>query len=305
MVSLLEHDVHIAADSLLPDRATQTWVPSKLSQYAQTKLLNLVHAEQPEELKCDHKLLEQSPTIRSDFIEKVNTGVIKLHRANVDTLTPSGLSLSTGTQLDADTIICCTGYHMTDLPFLPQDAAVSRDMPAPHIDLYKHFVSPWYDGLFMIGRVENFGPLAPAVEAQMRVAAAMVSGRLPKPDHEEMMASIRADREKTAKNFIKSDRHIHAVHGINYIDDLLNPLGAAPTVLELLKRAKNGPLRATKVFSAVYFGVPCSAQWRLTGHGSEEKLAEATVLRIARGEKGLSKEEREILEQAVPFEGVS
>ncbi|KAL2107374.1 hypothetical protein VUR80DRAFT_5312 [Thermomyces stellatus] len=248
------------------DRATQMWMPTKVSQCIQTKLINVLHAKQPEELKCDHKLLDQNPTIRSDFIEKVETGIIKLHRANVDTLTPTGLSLSTGTRLDVDVIICCMGYHMTDLPFLPPDAVVSHEMPAPHVDLYKRFVSPWYDELFIIGRVENFGPLAPAAEAQARVAAAMVSGRLAKPEHEEMMASIRSTREKAAKRFIKSDRHLHTVHTVEYIDDVLKPLGATPSVSKLLGRATKGrPLRAVRVFWAVYFGLPSSGQWRLGG----------------------------------------
>ncbi|SPN97370.1 uncharacterized protein DNG_00884 [Cephalotrichum gorgonifer] len=279
------------------DRATQMWVPHKISQYIQTKLINLIHAQQPEELKCDHKLLEQNPTTRGDFIEKVNTGIVKLHRASIDTFTPSGLSLSTGTEIDADVVICCTGYHMTDMPFLPRDAVVSREMPAPHIDLYKHFVSPWYDDLFIIGRVENFGPLAPTAEAQARVAAAMLSGRLQKPGREEMLASIRKTREESAKAFIKSDRHLQTVHSIQYIDDILGPLGAAPTMFKLLGRATSvGLIRALKVFAAVYFGVPSSGQWRLLGEGRSEKLAEAMVLRISAGKKELSKEEREALE---------
>lgn len=267
-----------------------------VSQYIHSSIINLIHARQPKELKCDHGILEQNPTIRSDFIEKAKTGVIKLHRASVNTLTPTGLSLSTGIAVDADIIISCTGYHMTDLPFLPQDAVVSREMPAPHIDLYKRFVSPWCDNLFIIGRVESFGPLAPAAEAQTRVAAAMVSGRLAKPKHEEMVASIRDAREKAAKKFIQSDRHLQTVHAVEYIDDVLAPLDAAPTVRKMLVRARRGKwLRAAKVFWAVYFGVPSSGQWRLVGDGNNEKLAEASVLRIARGKKELSRGEREAL----------
>ena len=261
--------------------------------------VNLFHARQPKELKCDHGLLEQNPTVRGDFIEKVKTGVVKVHRSNISSLTPKGLSLSTGYNVDADVIISCTGYHMTDLPFLPQDAAVSREKPAPHIDLYKRFVSPWYDNLFVIGRIENFGPLAPAVEAQSRVAAAMVSGRLARPDHEEMMISIRNTREEAAKKFVNSDRHLHTVHSVEYIDSVLEPLGAAPTVRKLLRRArkdKGKRFRGIRVLKAVYFGRLSGGQWRLIGEGRNERLAEATLLRISRRGEELSKEEREILE---------
>lgn len=296
----------LAVANTLIDRATQMWMPHKVTQYLQTKLINLIHAKQPEELECDHKLLEQNPTIRSDFIEKVNTGIVKIHRASIETFTPTGLFLSTGVELDVDVIICCTGYHMTDLPFLPQDAVISREMPAPHIDLYKRFVSPWYDDLYVIGRVENFGALAPAAEAQMRVAAAMVSGRLSKPTHEEMMDSIRKTREKATNSFIKSDRHILTIHSVEYIDDILRPLGAVPTARKLLGKAISGrPVKALKVFCAVYFGVPSSGQWRLVGQGSNEKLAEEMVLRIAGAGKELSKGEWEVLHGGMPVKDMS
>lgn len=288
--------VNGSTTNTLVDRATQKWVPDVTIQYIHRGIINLVQGRQPKELKCDHGLLEQNPTIRSDFIEKTKTGIINLHRASVNSLTPTGLSLSTGVDVDADVIISCTGYHMTDMPFLPEGASVSREAPAPHIDLYKRFISPWYDNLFVIGRVENFGPLAPAAEAQTRVAAAIVSGRLARPEHGEMMASIRNARKMNAKKFINSDRHLYTVHAVEYIDDVLRPLGAVPTVPNMLGRARNGKRRqAVRVLLAVYFGMPSSGQWRLVGEGNNEKLAEATVLRIAQGKKELSEGEKEAL----------
>lgn len=278
------------------DRATQTWLPHNLSEWLQTKLLKLVEGKPLKELECDHKLLAQNPTIRGDFLEKVRTGIVKIQRASVDALTETGLSLSTGTQLDVDVIICATGYNLTEMPYLPQDAVASRELPAPHIDLYKFMISPWYDDLYVLGRVEVFGPLASASEAQARVASAMVSGKLAKPSHEKMLASIRKSRDNVSKQFINSPRHYLTVHSVEYIDDLLGPLGCAPSMGKILGRMFRGnPIRALSVFNAVYFGVPSSGQWRLFGYGDNEKLAEATVLRIARGEEDLSKKEKEIL----------
>jgi dimethylaniline monooxygenase (N-oxide forming) len=274
------------------------WLPSKVSQFVQTKLIQLLHAKQPEELKCDHRLLEQNAAIRGDFIEKVNTGIIKIHRATVDTLTHTGLSLSSGVRVDADVIICCTGYDMTDMPYLPRDAVMSPEKPPPHMDLYKRFVSPYYENLFVIGRIENVGALAPAAEAQARVAAAMVTGRVQRPTRETMLASIWQARERGAKKFVQSDRHLITVHCVEYVDDVLTPLKAAPTARRLLWRAREGkPVKALKVFGAVYFGVPSSGQWRLVGEGKKERLAESTVLRIAAGGKELSEGEREALDK--------
>jgi len=213
----------------------------------------------------------------------------------VEAVTETGLSLSTGTQLDVDVIICATGYNLTELPHLPKDAVASRELPAPHLDLYKCFVSPYYDNLYVLGRVEVFGPVTSASEAQARVMAAMVSGKLSKPSHEEMMKSIRKRRAKQS-HLIKTPRHFLTVHSVEYIDEVLAPLGCTPSVGKLLGRMFRGnPIRALSVFKAVYFGIPSSSQWRLLGYGNNEKLAEATVLRIAHGKEKLSKVEEEIL----------
>ena len=40
-----------------------------------------------------HKILEANPTVRGDILEKVRTGQIKVHRADIDHLTPSGIRI--------------------------------------------------------------------------------------------------------------------------------------------------------------------------------------------------------------------
>lgn len=267
-----------------------------MAQWLQTKLVNLIEGKPPKELECDHGLLAQNPTIRGDFYEKVRTGVVKVHRASVEALNETGLALSTNVQLDVDVIICATGYSLTDMPYLPRDAVVSRELAAPHIDLYKFMVSPWYEDLYVLGRLEVFGPHASAAEAQSRVAAAMISGKLAKPGHEEMMKSIKANRHKISNTFVDTPRHFLTVHSVEYIDDLLTPLGCAPTVGKVLGQVFRGnPIRALSLFKAVYFGIPCSTQWRLFGYGRNQKLAEATIFRIAHGESELSKAEKEAI----------
>lgn len=120
------------------------------------------------------------------------------------------------------------------------------------------------------------------------------------------MASIRKTREKVAKSFINSERHLLTTHLVEYVDEVLEPLNAAPTAWKLLRRAaKRNPTKVFKVFSAVYFGVPSSGQWRLVGEGRSEKLAENMVLRIAAGKKELSRQEREVLEGGVSAKELS
>jgi dimethylaniline monooxygenase (N-oxide forming) len=241
----------------------------------------------------EHKILEQNPTLRSDFYEKVNTAVITPHKAAVDSFTETGLVLSDGTALDVDVVICATGYKPCHLPYLPADAVASRDAPAPRVDLYRFLVSPWYRDLYVLGQMELFGPFAPAVEAQARFATAVVSGRVARPSRDDMLREIRAVRAWQSRNLIGSDRHALSAHMAEYVDGLLAPLGANPTLGRVLRG--RSPLRT---LAGVYFGTPSSAQWRLFGYGKKEELARETVLRIAARKGELSKKEKMLLHGA-------
>jgi len=186
---------------------------------------------------------------------------------------------------------------MSAVPLIPLDAIASRDAPAPHVDLYKQLVSPYYDGLYVMGLLQLFGPHGPAAEAQARFAAAMVSGTIPRPDRDEMLEDIRKVREWKTKTFLNSDAHVFTLYSIQYMDELARPLGAVPTVWKMLVRTFTGnPLVGMKLFWAVFFGPVSGAQWRLTGHGAKEKLATATVLRVAAGKERLNDAEKVFLE---------
>lgn len=54
----------------------------------------------------------------------------------------------------------------------------------------------------------------------------------------------------------------------------------------------SNPIRAISILHAVYFGMCSSAQYRLFGDGSKPEIATATILRLVRGGKALSEEER-------------
>lgn len=267
-------------------------VPPKISEWIQTKLLEFVDIKVPDELAPEHSFLSQSPTIRGDFLEKVVTGLITVQRAGVDSLTSTGIQLSTGKQIDADVIICATGYDYFHLPYLPDDAVRAKGSAPSAVDLYKLVLSPNYDNLFMLGFIETLGPFPPVVEGQARYATAMVEGRISRPTQDAQWAQIKKWQQHQASAFVKSDRHRILEHSLVYLDDLLAPTGIPPTGARLLAKIFTGnPWTALKVLSAVWFGIPTSAQYRLFGHGSKETLAKETILRVAAGKKKLSEEE--------------
>jgi dimethylaniline monooxygenase (N-oxide forming) / hypotaurine monooxygenase len=103
--------------TLPTDRFAATVLPSSISIWLQTKLLNLVMGKLPPELKPKHGILEANPTVRSDFLEKIQVGQMTPHRAGVEKFTENGLLLTNGKQLDVDVVIACTGYLVTTPSF--------------------------------------------------------------------------------------------------------------------------------------------------------------------------------------------
>jgi dimethylaniline monooxygenase (N-oxide forming) len=91
-------------------RFAATVLPSAITKWAQTKLCNLVMGELPPELKPKHGILEANATVRSDFVEKIQVGLIIPHRAGIEKFEENGHLLNNGTELDVDVIIACTGY---------------------------------------------------------------------------------------------------------------------------------------------------------------------------------------------------
>ena len=272
------------------NRATQVWVPHSIGQYMQEKLLNLVQGKPPKELLPEHRLLEQSPTVRTEFMEQVKNHIITIQRAEVDYFNETGIVLSTGNCLEVDVVICATGYRQNYVPYLPSDAMGSSDTPEHTPGLFRFMINPQYENLYMLGFLEVFGPHHSAAEAQARYAAGIISGRVKKPSREAMMKDLRALQVRQGKSFIRSHRHTQLVYGISYIDHMLEPLHAVPSFPRLLRQVftSGNPWQAVKVLNAVWFSLPSSAQWRLCGQGAKYTLARDMVLRIAAGKDQLT-----------------
>ncbi|KAL0942994.1 dimethylaniline monooxygenase [Colletotrichum truncatum] len=278
----------------LNSRASATWLPFSVQAFLFKQVFNNLVGKQPAVLQPSHHIMAQNAAVRSDFTEKLKSGVFNLHRSDITSFTESGVLLDDGTTLEADVVILSTGYHHADYPFLPPGTIESKDAPAPHIDLYKHIVPPRAKNLFIMGNVEVVGPASAIIEGQARWITAVLQGTIQLPNEEDMMKDIRAFRAWQAKHFINSARHIISVELNSYVDGLLAPLGAVPSAWKLLGRVftTGKPLRALKVYLAVFFEIQVSAQWRLFGAGSKTELAEETLLRVAAGKEALSDGEK-------------
>jgi dimethylaniline monooxygenase (N-oxide forming) len=91
---------------------------------------------------------------------------------------------------------------------------------------------------------------------------------------------------------------------LRYADRLTRPLHANPTFGRLLKNVfTSNPIRAFSLLNAVYMVMSSAGQFRLFGSGSSPNIAIASILRIAKGGKELSKDEKEALQKMIPLNG--
>ncbi|KAI0125332.1 Fmo5 protein [Xylariales sp. AK1849] len=245
-------------------------------EWLQTQLLHLVQGARPQELKPEHRLMQQNPTIRSEFLERVRNGTIKVHRANVDSFTET---------VDADVVISCTGYKRAR-PYLPDDVLSKSEAPDHETDLYKLVVPTRHRNLYFVGYIEAAGPSAPAMEAQARFVVGATTGRITLPQGDALLQEIRVWEAWHAKSFVRSARHINTETCVPYKDGLLL-LGQVFT--------SGRPPNALSVLNSVYFNLTSNAQWRLFGHGRTEELAMETMLRISGSRGELSVKETVLL----------
>ncbi|KAF2092607.1 flavin-containing monooxygenase [Rhizodiscina lignyota] len=268
-------------------RLAATVLPTGLTAWAQLFLMNMAQGKHPPELKPNHGIMANAPTVRGEFLERVNVGQIKVHRAGVSTITPTSVTLSTGDTIDSDVIISSTGYTI-DFPYLPPNILSLPEKDTTSNPEYKtidllHLVKPvHHPNLFIIGLVETAGPAIPVIEAQTRWSVGVLTDKVKLPSQDKQIAEIRKFQAFQREKFVHSDRHASCVMYMSYIDSMLSPLGANPTFGRMLGYSLKNPFRGLSLLNAVYMKIPASAQWRLFGDGKCTDWAAESVLRVTK-----------------------
>lgn len=114
------------------------------------------------------------------------------------------VSFVDGTELEADTIIAATGYHI-DLPFLDPSVAPVRGR---RLEAYQRIVHPDRPGLYFIGFFNvSGGANISMMDVQSEYLTALVDGRTTRPSPAAMRAHIRAEQAYLGRNFPSADRY--------------------------------------------------------------------------------------------------
>ena len=161
----------------------------------------------------------------------LRSGKIKAVKGSIASYERDGVRLANGTYLDADIVICGTGFE-PNFSFLPEKFA--KAVESDGVWLYRHIMHPELPNMAFIGWASTFSNSLTAHLGSVWFAD-VLKGRFLLPGREAMAREI-AEMQAWKRGFmpgIRSRSSIVQLHMLHYHDELLKDMAISP------KRKKN------------------------------------------------------------------
>ena len=171
------------------------------------------------------------------YFGQVRAGAISPVRGDVTGLDKTGIVLSNGEKIAADTIIVAVGYKAPDFGFLPENYRKLMTKDADGAQLYRHVLHPKIPCVSFAGFNHCYMHMV-GVEIATLWLGAVIGGQLELPSRDEMLACTARIAAWKRQNSLFEPTRAYGVGGRfhNYLDLLLAELG-------LKEKRKSGPLR--------------------------------------------------------------
>ncbi|WP_431985790.1 SDR family NAD(P)-dependent oxidoreductase [Streptomyces griseoflavus] len=132
-------------------------------------------------------VLQDHPTLSDTVPALVAAGRIGV-RTGIERFEGRRVRFTDGREDEVDHVLWCTGYRAT-VPFLDPEL-----VPDPaRLPLYRHVFPLDEPALSFVGLMQSTGSALPVVEAQGRLLAAHLSGRLRRPHRDRMLAAVTSE----------------------------------------------------------------------------------------------------------------
>jgi cation diffusion facilitator CzcD-associated flavoprotein CzcO len=194
------------------------WMPRKLGlKIARKKIKRAIGNMEDYGLpKPDHEPLSAHPSVSIDFLAKAGSGDLTCV-PEIATLDGDRVQFVDGTSVEADVIICATGYNM-NFPFF-DDPELQPDA-AHRFPLFKRIVQPGVDNLFFMGLAQSSPTIVNLAEQQSRLVAKCLDGTYALPNADEMRRIIGKDDAASLAQYYDAPRHTIQVDFARYVIDL-------------------------------------------------------------------------------------
>jgi len=166
----------------------------------------------------DHEPLAAHPSVSADFLTKAGSGDIHMLPA-IERLDGSTVHLVDGTSVEADVIVCATGYEMS-FPFFDSAATALHPDAEHRYPLFKRIIKPGVDHLFYAGLAQSSPTIVNLAEQQSKLIARLLDGTYVLPSVEEQERIMRADEAAHLEQYYDAPRHTIQIDFGRYCLDL-------------------------------------------------------------------------------------
>lgn len=172
----------------------------------------------------DHEPLSAHPSVSADFLTKAGSGDIHMLPA-IERLAGRTVHLTDGSTVEADVIICATGYNM-EFPFFAGDEADLHPTSDHRYPLFKRMIKPGVDHLFFLGLAQSSPTIVNLAEQQSKLLARLLTGSYALPPVDEQVRITEADEAFHLEQYYASPRHTIQIDFGRYVVDLMQEIEA-------------------------------------------------------------------------------
>jgi hypothetical protein len=172
----------------------------------------------------DHEPLAAHPSVSADFLTKAGSGDIHM-LPEIASLSGRTVTLVNGSTVEADVIICATGYEMSFPFFSPDDVALHPDSEHRY-PLFKRMIKPGVDHLFFMGLAQSSPTIVNLAEQQSKLLARLLDGTYALPSVEDQDRIMREDEAFHLEQYYAAPRHTIQIDFGRYCVDLMKEMEA-------------------------------------------------------------------------------
>jgi cation diffusion facilitator CzcD-associated flavoprotein CzcO len=172
----------------------------------------------------DHEPLSAHPSVSADFLTKAGSGDIHMLPA-IERLEGRTVHLVDGDAVEADVIVCATGYDMR-FPFFDAGEVELHPDSEHRYPLFKRMIKPGVEHLFFMGLAQSSPTIVNLAEQQSKLLAKLLVGQYVLPPVEEQERIMRADEAEHLGQYYAAPRHTIQIDFGRYVLDLHREIAA-------------------------------------------------------------------------------
>jgi len=172
----------------------------------------------------DHEPLSAHPSVSADFLTKAGSGDIHM-LPEIARLDGSTVHLVDGSSVEADVIVCATGYAM-EFPFFDADEVDLHPDAEHRYPLFKRMIRPGVEHLYFIGLAQSSPTIVNLAEQQSKLLARLLDGSYALPSVAEQERIMRADEAAHLEQYYDAPRHTIQIDFARYCIDLMAEISA-------------------------------------------------------------------------------